>query len=66
MMSAEKCLAKAKECERLATETSDPHTRAIYADLALQWRILAERVGHFDRVSDAIERERLKCIAWFA
>ena len=41
MTRAEACLAKAAECERAAILANEPKTRAMYRDLAQQWRELA-------------------------
>jgi hypothetical protein len=39
----ERLHAKADECERAAASTRDPSAKQVYADLALQWRELAEQ-----------------------
>jgi hypothetical protein len=45
----ERYLAKAKECERLASEARNPMVKAMYLDLVRQWRDLAEQIRELTR-----------------
>jgi hypothetical protein len=45
----ERYLAKAKECERLATHARDPMVKATYRKLVQQWRDLAEQIRELTR-----------------
>jgi hypothetical protein len=40
--SAEYCLARVEESERMAAKASDPQNKAILQELASRWRRLAE------------------------
>ena len=46
---AERCRKKAIECERGAVLATDPAVRLIYADLARQWRDMAEQAEDLER-----------------
>jgi hypothetical protein len=39
----------AAECERMASGVSDPAIKALYLDLAKQWRAMAEQADMLDR-----------------
>jgi hypothetical protein len=45
----ERYLAKAKECERLATQARDPMVKATYRELVQQWHDLAEQIRELTR-----------------
>jgi hypothetical protein len=47
-------LAKAKECERLATQARDPMVKATYRELVQQWHDLAEQIRELTRWSSAL------------
>jgi hypothetical protein len=40
--SADYCLARVAESERMAAKAADPQNKAIFRDLASRWRRLAE------------------------
>jgi len=45
----ERYLAKAQECERLASGARDPMVKATYRDLVRQWLHLAEQIRELMR-----------------
>jgi hypothetical protein len=45
-------LDKAKECEQLAAQARDPDAKAIFAEIARQWRTLARQVEQLERDRD--------------
>lgn len=49
MMSRDECLARAAELEARMIETPHGIAREEYAQLAAQWRILADFAGHDER-----------------
>ena len=49
MMSRDECLARAVELEAKMLETPYGIAREEYAQLAAQWRILADIAGHAER-----------------
>ena len=49
MMSRDECLARAIELEAKMLETPYGIAREEYAQLAAQWRILADIAGHAER-----------------
>jgi hypothetical protein len=42
-------LERAAHCEQAAAQVADPLTKALYLDLAYQWRDLAQRAETLDR-----------------
>jgi hypothetical protein len=44
------CLERALECERLAEQAFDPHSKANFVSLARRWRLLAENQEFVDRM----------------
>jgi hypothetical protein len=45
----ERYLEKAAHCEQAAERVADPVTKALYLDLASQWRQLAQQAETLDR-----------------
>ena len=45
MTKAEEYRQRAKECERMATNTKDPEAKRAFTEAAHQWRHLAAQVG---------------------
>jgi hypothetical protein len=46
-------IAKAVECERMATRTVDETTSATYRDMAEQWREIADQQETIDRLRNS-------------
>jgi len=53
---ADVCRKKAAECERMAILAIEPEKRAMYAQLAAQWREMSEQAERFDRRHSAGSR----------
>jgi hypothetical protein len=45
-------LDKAEECERLAAQARNPDAKAIFAEIARVWRVLARQIGQWERDRD--------------
>jgi hypothetical protein len=53
---ADVCRKKAAECERIAILAIEPEKRAMYTQLAAQWREMSEQAERFDRRHSAGSR----------
>ena len=53
---ADECRKRAAECERMVILAIEPEKRAMYAQLAAQWREMSEQAEWFDRRHSAGSR----------